>query len=174
MVEEQITIEGLKVIHHANEAIPHVRVVDAEPAVKKIERTMGDLVLQNKPKFICIEGESGSGKTSLSLALASDGVNVKFISTLDELKKAEKAEGHHKSQTSIAHLLGDQSATYVIDELGMADADCAPILKSHIEQGGVLVALLQDKRDLAFDIGIDPVWFSLNRNVPGTLNLVNL
>ena len=34
MIEEQLTIEGFKVIHHANEAIPNVRVVDAEPAVK--------------------------------------------------------------------------------------------------------------------------------------------
>ena len=134
---------------------------------------MGDLVLQGKPKFICIEGQSGSGKTSLSLALASDGVNVKSINTLDELKHAEKAVGHHLSQTSIAHLLGDQSVTYVIVELGIASADCAPIIKTHIEQGGVLVALLQDKRDLTFDIGVEPVWFSLNGQ-PGTLDLVKV
>ncbi|MCZ2799126.1 MULTISPECIES: hypothetical protein [Vibrio] len=173
MEEERITVEGYKVIHHANQVIPHVRVVDAEPAIKRIESAMGDLVLQGKPKFICIEGQSGSGKTSLSLALTSDGMNVKFISTIEELEKADKSVEHRMFKTSIAHLLGDQSVTYVIDELGIADADCAPILKSHLEQGGVLVALLQDKRDLTFDIGIEPVWFRLN-GTPGTLDLVNL
>ncbi|WP_337233194.1 hypothetical protein, partial [Vibrio cholerae] len=79
------------------------------------------------------------------------------INTIEELEKAENLEKQRMSKTSIAHLLGDQSVTYVIDELGIADADCAPILKSHLEQGGVLVALLQDKRDLTFDIGIEPV-----------------
>ncbi|CAH1583321.1 conserved hypothetical protein [Vibrio jasicida] len=173
MEKVRITVEGYKVTHHANQVIPHVRVVDSALAIKRIESAMGDLVLQGKPKFICIEGHSGSGKTSLSLALTSNGMNVKCINTIEELEKAENLEKQRMSKTSIAHLLVDQSVTYVIDELGIADADCAPILKSHLEQGGVLVALLQDKRDLTFDIGIEPVWFRLN-GTPGTLDLVNL
>ena len=97
---------------------------------------------------------------------------MKFISTLEELIKAEKAQRYHMSKTSIAFLLGDQSVTYVIDEFGNANVDCVPILKSHLEQGGVLVALVQDKRDLTFELSLEPVWFSL-KGTQGKLDLVN-
>ncbi len=165
MNERQMTLDGFTVIYHAFEWDKEERKVDFSQALNKLEQVVGDLIHQGKPRLVAIEGASGSGKTGFARLLQHQGVNVKSI---DVLSLCENA----MTGADISHLLGDRESTYVIDELGYADKNCLPLIKSLVENGGTAVVLAQSRRDLEeLDSVLEVKWLKLERSGAGSASL---
>lgn len=155
-MKSDITVQGSVVIYHADQHRPFETKVDFTPHLKLITSTMGDLISKGKPRMICIEGLSGSGKSGLAKLLKNDGVNVTLIDVC-------AMRNHYVSgPTDISGLFTDKCLTYVIDELGFADKSCYPIIESHLDQGGTVVALVQSQLDISLDAEI--AWLKMDRN----------
>lgn len=154
-MEREITIQGTQAIYHAFMLDPTERKVDFSNHLDLISSTMGDLVLASKPRFIGIEGQSGTGKSGLAKVLKEGGVNVVLI---DVCALSDKT----RQPTDISDYFGDSNATIVIDELGFADVNCYPLINQHLEQGGTVVALVQSRMDV--DLDSEFKWLSMDRN----------
>lgn len=153
-MEQTLTISGNQVIYHATKYAPKERVVDFSPHMDLITSEMGKLISDGKQRVIGIEGMSGTGKTGLAKLLGHDGVNVKVIDVCSLLERGE-------FNLDICHLLGDSNAVYVIDELSFTDANCIPLLESHVENDGTLLFLVQDKREVTLKLNVK--WMKLSR-----------
>ncbi|MDA0152253.1 hypothetical protein OH460_08065 [Vibrio sp. Makdt] len=154
-MEREITIQGTQAIYHAFTLDPTDRKVDFSKHLDLISSTMGDLVVANKPRFIGIEGQSGTGKSGLAKVLKEDGVNVVVI---DVCALSDKTW----QPTDISDYFGDSNATIVIDELGFVDVNCYSLIDQHLEQGGTVVALVQSRMDV--DLDSEFGWLSMDRN----------
>ncbi|PSU31715.1 hypothetical protein [Photobacterium lutimaris] len=154
-MEREITIQGTQVIYHAFKHDPSERKVDFTRHLELITSTICDLVLTGKPRFIGIEGQSGSGKSGLAKVLKDDGVNVIVIDVCALRDKTSQP-------TDISDYFGDGKVTIVIDELGFADCNCYPLINKHLDQGGTVVALVQSKMDV--DLEPEFKWLSMDRN----------
>lgn len=154
-MERDITIQGTQAIYHAFKHDPSERKVDFTRHLELITSTMGDLVLEEKPRFIGIQCHSGTGKSGLAKVLKEDGVNVIVI---DVCALSDKTS----QPTDISNFFIDSKATIVIDELGFADRNCYPLINQHLAQGGTVVALVQSRMDVDLDLEIK--WLSMDRN----------
>lgn len=155
-MEREITVQGNHAIYHAHRIDPTERKVDFTQHVELLSATVGNLVVTNKPRLIGIVGSTGTGKSGLAKVLKHDGVNVIYIDVY--------ALHEPGSLTAdISHLFGDSKATYLIDEFACAEPNCYPVIQEHVEKGGTVVLLVQDKRDISTDLDIDVTWLSMDR-----------
>lgn len=154
-MEREITIQGTQAIYHAFKYDPNELKVDFSSHLKLIASTMRDLVLADKPRFIGIEGQSGTGKSGLAKVLKEDGVNVIVIDVCALNDKTSQP-------TDISDYFSDSKATIVIDELSFD-----PLINQHLDQEGTIVALVQSRMDV--DLEPEFKWLSMDRNVIGAL-----
>lgn len=155
-MEREITVQGNQAIYHAHRIDPTERKVDFTQHVELLTATVGNLAVTNKPRLIGIVGSTGTGKTGLAKVLKQDGVNVIHINPYSLCEPGSLT-------TDISHLFGDSKATYLIDDITCAEPNCYPIIQKHVEKGGTVVLLVQDKRDISTDLDIDVTWLSMDR-----------
>ena len=153
--QEDISVEGHTAIYYANDPHTQTRRVDFTDHVNVLKKVMGNLVANNKPRFISISGQTGSGATGLSCVLANDGINVKHIDVLS------LRHPYSSDPIEISGLLRDRTKSYIIDGLQFSSPECLPEIERHIESGGTIIAFVHVRDQLK--CGIEPRWLELDK-----------
>ncbi len=151
----KIKVQGTKATYLANKYDPINRRVDFGKHLDVIASSVKDLVSADKPRLIGVAGLSGSGKTGLSKVLEHDGNNVTVIDVCSLRNQFESR------LTDITDHLRDTTATYVVDELAFAEHNCYPIIEEHVEQGGIVVFMVQHQSQI--ELKTEICWLSMDR-----------
>ncbi|GIC77653.1 hypothetical protein [Moritella sp. F3] len=156
MQERPISISGTTVHFHAwdHDTVNHK--YDFKKDVQMLSTIISNLFITNSGKLICIEGQSGSGKSAFAKVLESTGVKCKLIDVFISGKTVEP----------VAPKIEDASVTYIIDDASYAEVEVFSKAISHVKAGGCIVLLLESISEVqeALELDAVPVYFKLNRS----------
>ena len=152
-----------QVIAHAWQHCPKEERFDLSGHLELIAEVFK--ALAGRPKLICIEGESGSGKTILGQVLCADGTNTEFIN----IAHYAKEQGQGIGEVDISSIMADPSKTYILDEVVYAAPNSLiEAIQRHAQAEGVAVLLIENARDIhpglmrymtIFHLDRDEFWF---------------